>query len=223
MKNKYLAFAILIGGKSTRFGTDKGLYKLLGTRLIDYQLDILTTYERDIFLVSNSKSQVQSYIDEIDVRKITAFIVDDYDFNLEKSIRSPMIGLYSAFKELKELNYKQLFVLSCDNPLIKKELIDYLIMLGKKSECIIPQWKNGFTEPLLAIYPIKKAYYMSLECIRKRKFKLTNIIDPKWKVNYISIEKSIRKLDPDLLSFKNVNTINDMLEIKKELNKRLRI
>lgn len=223
MNNKYLAFAILIGGKSTRFGTDKGLYKLIGKRLIDYQLEILTKYERDLFLVSNSKSQVQSYIDEIDVRNITGFVIDDYDFDLDKSIRSPMIGLYSAFKELKELNYKQLFVISCDNPLIKKELIDYLIQLGEESECIIPQWKNGFTEPLFAIYPIKKAYCSSLECIKKRKFKLTNIIDPKWKVKYISIENSIKKLDPALLSFKNVNTIKDMLEIKKVLNNRARI
>jgi molybdopterin-guanine dinucleotide biosynthesis protein A len=222
MCNKYLAFAILIGGKSTRFGSDKGLYKFLGRRIIDYQLEILTKYKRDLFLVSNSKSQVQSYIDKIDVREITGFIVDDYDFGLDKNIRSPMIGLYSVFKELKKLNYKRLFVLSCDNPLIKKELIDYLILLGEESECVIPQWQNGFTEPLLAIYPIKKAYYRSLECIKKRKFKLTNIIDPKWKVKYISIENSIKNFDPDLLSFKNVNTIHDMLEIKKELNKRVR-
>ena len=166
MSNKYLAFAILIGGKSTRFGADKGLFQLKGKRLIDYQLEVLTQFENDIFLVANNKSQVQSYIDKIDFRKITGFIVDDYDYNLEPNIRSPMLGLYSAFKELKKLNYDKLFTLSCDNPLIKKEVIEFLIQEGDFYDCVVPQWKNQFTEPLFAIYPIEKAFQTTSDCIK---------------------------------------------------------
>ncbi len=138
MSNKYLAFAILVGGKSTRFGADKGLFQLKGKRLIDYQLEVLTQFENDIFLVANNKSQVQSYIDKIDFRNITGFIIDDYDYNLEHDIRSPMLGLYSAFKELKNLNYEKLFALSCDNPLIKKNVIEFLIQEGNYYDCVVP-------------------------------------------------------------------------------------
>ena len=118
MSNKYLAFGILIGGKSTRFGVDKGLFKFREKRLIEYQLEIIKEFKGDIFLIANNKTQVQSYIDNIDASTITGFIIDDYDFGLSRTIRSPMIGLYSAFKELRKLNYHKLFALSCDNPLI---------------------------------------------------------------------------------------------------------
>jgi len=215
MNNKYLAFGILIGGKSTRFGADKGLFKLGEKRLIEYQLENLKYFDNDIFLIANDKTQVQSYVDGIDFRTITGFIVDEYDFDLDQSIRSPMIGLYSAFKELRKLNYEKLFALSCDNPLIKKEVISLLIQEGKDYEAVIPRWENKFLEPLFAIYPIEKAFYTSSECINKRKFKLTHIINDKWKVNFISIENTLKKLDPYLLSFKNINTNGDMAEIEK--------
>jgi molybdopterin-guanine dinucleotide biosynthesis protein A len=215
MNNKHLAFGILIGGKSTRFGVDKGLFKLRKKRLIEYQLEILQYFNFDIFLIANDKTQVQSYIDEIDFRIITGFIIDEYDFGLDPTIRSPMIGLYSAFKELRKLNYKKLYALSCDNPLIKKEVINFLIQELKEYDCVVPRWKNQFVEPLFAIYPIEKAYYRSSECIKKHQFKLTNIIDNEWKIRFISIEKTIRKLDPYLLSFKNINTNGDIEEIEK--------
>lgn len=214
MSNKYLAFGILVGGKSTRFGVDKGLFKFQNKPLIEYQLEILKQFEREIFLVANHRNQVQSYIDNIDVHAITGFIVDDYDFNLNPSVRSPMIGLYSAFKDLRKFNYEKLFALSCDNPLIKKEVVEFLIKESELYDCVIPYWKNQFIEPLISIYPIEKAFQTSAECIKKRKFKLSNIINDEWKTNFISIEDAIKKLDPHLLSFKNVNTNGDMAEIQ---------
>ncbi|MFX0041028.1 MAG: NTP transferase domain-containing protein, partial [Candidatus Heimdallarchaeota archaeon] len=40
-RSKYLAITILIGGKSSRFGSDKGLFQILGKPLISYELEIL--------------------------------------------------------------------------------------------------------------------------------------------------------------------------------------
>ena len=216
-RNKYLAFAILVGGRSIRFGADKGLFKFRGKPLIEYQLEVLKEFKYDVFLVANSKQQTQSYINQIDIRDITGFIIDDYDFNLDTNIRSPMIGLYSAFKELKELKYEKLFALSCDNPLIKKEVINFLIQEAKSYDCCIPQWLNKFTEPLFAIYPVIKAYETSLSSIQRREFKLTNIISQEWKTNYVSIEENIVKLDPLLLTFKNMNSFDDIKTLENEL------
>lgn len=215
MRNNHLAFGILVGGKSTRFGADKGLFKFQNKRLIEYQLEILKQFDSDIFLVANDKTQVQSYIDSIDLHAITGFVVDEYDFNIDPSTRSPMIGLYSAFKELKKINYEKLFTLSCDNPLIKKKVIEFLVKESELFDCVIPRWNNHFIEPLFAIYPVEKAFQTSAECIKMRKFKLTNIINDKWKIKYISIENVIKELDPYLLSFKNVNTNGDLNEIEK--------
>ena len=76
-KSKDLAIIILIGGKSKRFGSDKGIYEYNGKPLISYQLETLCRFDNDIFLVANSVRQVQKYLNKIDLEKIVAFIIDE--------------------------------------------------------------------------------------------------------------------------------------------------
>lgn len=213
-KSKYLAFSILIGGKSARFGSDKGLYQFRGKPLITYQLETLSQVNYDIFLVAHSNSQVQSYINQIDIKTIMAFIIDDQKMISRVKERIPVIGLYSAFKELNKLGYEKVLILPCDTPLIQKKVINFLISQSQNFDCCIPQWDNGFLEPLLAIYPIKKALFSAKKNIKNQNFKLINLIDKTWKTNYISIENSIQPLDKKLLSFININTMLDIDIIK---------
>ncbi|TFG05508.1 MAG: molybdenum cofactor guanylyltransferase [Promethearchaeota archaeon] len=218
-RNKYIAFVILIGGRSARFGNDKGLHEFLGKPLISYQLDILTQFDIDIFLVANSKTQVGDYIDKIDYEQISAFIVDDNQLIKGESIRSPMIGLYTAFKELKPLNYEKAFALSCDMPLIKANVINLLINEAKKYDCCIPKWKNHYLEPLFAVYPISKALERIKKILRNNKLKLLNIIDEEWNIRYISIENEISVIDPELVSFVNINRISDLNALSEKFQK----
>jgi len=122
--------------------------------------------------------------------------------------------LYSAFKELDDLGFKKTLVLSCDIPLINKKVIKYLINCSKRFECCIPQWDNGFLEPLCTIYPIQKALIVSIEKLKTKDYKLINLISPSWNTNYISIERSFRPLDKSLLSFININTLDDIEKLK---------
>lgn len=138
---------------------------------------------------------------------------------MNPSSRFPLIGLYSAFKELKKLGYKKTFVLSCDSPLIKYEVIDYLIKQCHEFDCCIPKWENDFLEPLLAIYQVNKAYETSLRNLKQKHYKLTKIIDQDWKTNYISIERDIKKIDPNLLSIKNINKLEDIKLLESILDK----
>ena len=110
-------------------------------------------------------------------------------------------------------------MLSCDNPLAKFEVIEYVIKHCEGLDCCIPKWKNNFLEPLLAIYPITKAYETSLRNITQKIYKLTKIISKDWKTNYISIEQYIKQIDPNLLSFKNINKLEDVEILKAILNK----
>ncbi|MFX1268900.1 MAG: molybdenum cofactor guanylyltransferase [Promethearchaeota archaeon] len=204
-----------MGGKSKRFGTDKGLFELQGRPLISYQLEVLKKFKKDIFLAANSLKQTQKYINNIDYGVITGFIIDDNSVIREKDIRSPLIGLYSSFKELLSLNYEKTFVLACDNPFLQFEVIELLISNSINYECCIPQWENGFVEPLFAIYPTKKAYYLCRNNLEVKEFKLDKIHDRKWKINYISIENEIRPIDNDLLTFINLNKTEDIKELKR--------
>ena len=215
-KNKYLAFVILIGGKSTRFGTDKGLYEFLGKPLIMYQLEVLAQFNNDIYVVAHSQNQVQKYVNTIDYRKITAFIIDDKECIPGKKIRSPLIGIYSAFKEIEQLGYKKAFTLSCDLPLIKREVVKLLLKHSKDFDCCIPRWNNNYLEPLFAIYPVKKALQKIEENLKNETYKLSSILNMDWSIKYISIEEEIQPLDNKLLTFLNINNhvdIDKLLEI----------
>ena len=219
-RSKDLAIVILIGGKSKRFGSDKGLYEYNGKPLISYQLETLSRLDKNIFLVANSINQVQKYINRIDVQKIAAFIIDDKAINSDDNLRTPMIGLFSAFKELDKLGYKKVLALSCDAPLIKEDVVEYLINNCKYFDSCIPQWSNGFLEPLFAIYPIKKALKTAKKSIKNQSYKLTNLLSQSWKVNYIIIEKFIKPLDNDLITFLNINEKSDIEKLKR-INKQI--
>ena len=201
---------ILIGGKSTRFGNDKGLFEFLGKPLISYQLETLSQLNYDIFIVAHSKNQVSRYLRIIDITKIMAFIIDDNNITSDSPLRIPLLGLYSGFKELYKLGYKKSFVISCDLPLIQFNVLKFLIKQSNGFDCCIPKWNNGFLEPLFAIYPIKKAYKKAEENLKNRKYKLTNIIGDNWKIRFISIENSIKQFDQNLLTFLNINTPEDI-------------
>lgn len=215
IRSKDLAIVILIGGKSKRFGSDKGIYEYNGRPLISYQLETLCRFDYDIFIVANSINQVQNYINKIDVQKIVAFIIDDNDINSEENLRTPMIGLFSAFKELDKLGYKKVLALSCDTPLIKEEVVEYLIENCKSFDGCIPQWSNGFLEPLFAIYPVKKALRTAKKSIKNQSYKLSNLLSQSWEINYVAIEKYIRPLDDDLITFLNINEKLDIAKLKR--------
>ena len=191
----------------------------MGKSLISYQIDVVSQITNEIFLVANSKEQVRNYIEKTDISNILAFIIDDTDIIPDSNFRNPMLGLYSTFKELNELQYEKVFVLSCDNPVIQPQVIKFMLESCVKNDCCIPKWESGFLEPLFAIYPVALALPRAEKCIKQQKFKLTNIIDKKWIINYIPIEQSIKKIDPNLLSFKNLNEIEQINNLKNILNK----
>jgi molybdopterin-guanine dinucleotide biosynthesis protein A len=215
-----IPFIILIGGKSARFGTDKGIFEYLGKPFIMHQIDVLTRFRNPIFIVSHSKEQIQNYISKIDYRKITAFIVDDRTMKHDKEIRTPLLGIYSAFKELIKLGYVKAFLLSCDMPFIQYKIIDLLLKKCKTHDCCIPRWENNYLEPLFAIYPVKEGYHKAKINLIKKDYKLKSMLDDSWDIKYISIEKEIQPIDKNLLSFININDLNDIKKIKAILRKK---
>ncbi len=213
--SKYLAILILIGGKSTRFGTEKAIIELYGKPLILYQLDILSKFDQDIFLVAHSEEQIFNYRKLIDFPKGVTFFVDDRAIFAHPKIFKPMLGIYSGFKELRELNFEKAFLLSCDMPLIKADVIKLMIDESQDFDCCIPRWNNGYLEPLFAIYPVEKGYRKAKDILINENYGLSNFVDPNWNIHYVSVEKSIQPLDKNLVSLININGPIDLVKIAK--------
>ena len=212
---KDLAILILIGGKSTRFGTEKAIVELLGKPLILHQIETLSKFDEDVFLVAHSEEQIFQYRKEIEFPKAVTFIVDDRSVFKHPKMFKPMLGIFSGFQELSKANFKNAFVLSCDMPLIKPEVIELMINQAKGYECVIPRWKNGFLEPYLAIYPVEKGLLKAKEILTNENYGLLNLIDKNWNIKYVSVEEKIQPLDKNLVSLINIKGPIDLVKLSK--------
>ena len=216
--NKEIAFLLLVGGKSSRFGRDKGSFQFQGKSLVSHQLEVLSNFENDIYIGAHSKQQVRKYLKKIDYEKATAFILDDMEVVRDENVRSPMIGIYSGSKELRNIGYKSAFIISCDMPLIQKDVIGLMLKSIEGYDLCMPKWKNGYLEPLFALYSVDCAFKRAEICLTKGKYKLSNLFDENWKINYISVEETIKELDNSLLTFLNINRPTDLETLMKYSN-----
>ena len=212
---KYLAILILIGGKSTRFGSEKAVVELFGKPLILHQIETLSKFDQDIFLVAHSDEQIFNYKGQIEFPREVTFIADDREIFNHPKIFKPMVGIYSGFKELLKQNFEKVFVLSCDMPLIKQEVIEFMIKQSEGYDCVLPRWKNGFLEPYFAIYPVEKGFARAKEILKTENYGLLNLIDQNWAINYISVEERIQSLDKNLISLINIKGPIDLVKLVK--------
>lgn len=215
MNNDNLAILILIGGKSTRFGTEKPIIDFYGKPLILHQLHILSKIDQDIYLVAHSEEQIFNYRKQIDFPKEVNFIIDDRDIFEHPKIYNPMLGIYSGFKELNKLGFEKTFLLSCDMPLINPEVINLMINESQGFDCCIPKWNNGFLEPFFAIYPVKNGFQKAKEILINENYGLNNLIDKDWKIKYVSVENTIQEVDKNLVSLININGPIDLVKLLK--------
>ena len=86
--------------KHIRFGNESAaVLDVLGKPLILHQIETLSKFDEDVFLVANSEYQINSYYREINFPRDINFIVDDAEIIWEPDVRPPMLGIYSGFKE----------------------------------------------------------------------------------------------------------------------------
>jgi len=215
VEDKYLAIAILVGGKSTRFGTDKAVIELVGKPLIVHQIDILSCFDKDVYLVAHSEEQIFRYKKQIQFPEVVKFLTDDKEILENTNIFRPMLGVYSALKELSKLGFHKVFLLSCDMPLIKPKVIELIIDEGENYDAAIPRWKSGYLEPFFAMYTIEKALAQAKKIVESQNWGIYNLINKSWNINYVSVEGKIRPMDKNLVSLMNINGPIDLVKFAK--------
>lgn len=155
---------ILSGGKSSRFGTDKGLVPFKGRPLIDYSLKISKQFAKDIIISANNN----------EYERFGFPIVPDIVKNA-----GPMGGIYAALQNSKqELN----LILPCDTPYIDKSLIHLLINSYDQEDIVIFQTEDQRYHPLLGLYhkrmlptlkkSLEKGHYKLIDLILELQYKI---------------------------------------------------
>lgn len=190
--------SILAGGENRRIPYIKGLLKVNGLTIIERNLNILKQIFHRVVISTNSPEIYFPF----GVPLIGDIIKE----------RGPMAGIFSV---LVSAWVEPVFVIACDMPFVKKELIVYMkdrfeeLSLRNDIDAMIPRF-NGQVEPLFGIYnpSIKDRVEESLKAGQKGLYVFLQNIN----TVYIE-EQEIRDVDPDGLSFVNINTLEDYEKI----------
>ena len=195
---------ILAGGVSKRFGLDKGSTKIGNKSLLFHVVNIVNPIVDEIIIATNSKNKAKKYSKEISNLKV------QYTLDLYEGI-GPLVG---ALTGLESSNGKYSLLIPFDTPFISKKILYFLFNLCKDNSAVIPRWPNNHIEPLQAVYQTQEALIAATEAIKEKETQVRAIIQRLNKVHYVSTE-ILKKYDPKLRTFFNINTPADLAKAKE--------
>jgi len=125
---------VLAGGKSRRFGRDKGLVPYKGKPLAAHSLDILQPHCHQLGISTNNPEAYTQFGTRV--------------FSDLLPGKGPLGGMYTAMKELPG---KVFVFLGCDLPEVPIQLIGFLLSKLENRQAVIPVHK-GFRETMCGVY-----------------------------------------------------------------------
>jgi molybdopterin-guanine dinucleotide biosynthesis protein A len=187
---------ILAGGLSSRFcGQNKAFMNVGGKRIIDRLLAVYQPIFEEIIIVTNDP---RAYLD------LDAAIITDI-FPYRSSLTGIHAGLFHASRPYA-------FFAACDTPFLMPGVVHQIMQaLSPGVDGVVPQTTMGF-EPLCAVYA-RKCCQAIEQRLSKKRFKIQGFFK-KLRIRTLS-EKSLRQQDPDLRSFFNINTPDDLARARK--------
>jgi molybdenum cofactor guanylyltransferase len=197
-----LTIAIIAGGKSSRMGTDKSFVPLLGKRMIDHVYQWIADLGQDETILITNKPEAYA---DLRLPMFSDVLPDTGSLG----------GIYTAV-HMSQSGYT--LCVACDMPFLNRALLLYMIDLTKQGgetpdDVIVPR-VEGYPEGLHAIY--SKACLIP---IRKRldvgQLKIIGFYDAV-RVRYLD-EAEWRSLDPQGLSFQNINTPEELQAAQKNV------
>jgi len=201
---KDITVAILAGGTSKRFGSEKALAEFHGKPLISYMLDIAQQISSTILVVVSDEEQEEKLKPLVK----TAQIVTDP----EGEPKCALTGSLSAFEHTET---SHTLLLPVDAPLAEPELLKMLIRLSPGHGAVVPSWPSGYIEPLHSVYLAEHAYVLGLDVMEKGLHKMSDLLDRIQHVLHVSTE-TLNQFDPELNSFMNFNTPQELKDAERK-------
>lgn len=125
---------ILSGGKSSRMGRNKALLKIGYKTIIERVRDQMQQIFKDVVLITNTPDEYK-FLD-------LPLYEDIYKY------KGPLAGIHSG---LSNSSTNKNFIISCDLPLITKEMIEYLVEF-KTNKLITVAQADGYIQQLAGKY-----------------------------------------------------------------------
>jgi len=193
-----LTVAILAGGNSKRFGSEKALAQFQKRPLISHMLDIAQKISKNVLIVVSEDVQLEKIKPHI---KGGRTAVDP-----EGSVKCALSGAITAFEHA---GTEYTLLLPIDAPLAHPSLLKVLVEMSPKHGAVVPSWPSGYIEPLHSVYLTEHAYYHGLEVTERGSYKMSSMLEQLQNVLYVSTE-TLQQFDLKLDTFKNFNTVKDL-------------
>jgi molybdopterin-guanine dinucleotide biosynthesis protein A len=184
---------VLVGGEARRAnGQEKYFFIYQGRTFIERLVDSLKEVVDEIILVARNPEQCRRFEKIEGIR-----CINDIRTGL-----GPIGGLHAGSVAA---HGDLVFVSACDMPCINPEVISYLFEHIDDYDVAIPVWNPDMLEPLHAVYrkTALVTYLESHDSLSLRAM-IMNL-----SARYIPVDE-IKKIDPDLLTFTNINKIEDL-------------
>jgi len=189
---------ILAGGQGKRLGyKEKALIPINGKPIIKHAIEVLEGVVDEIIVSVRDDGQKQ-LLNEYTTGRIV--VVDKYT-NV-----GPLAGILEG---LGAAGGEYVFVVACDMPFLNVEVVEFLFKRAQGHDGALPVSDGGIYEPLHAVYRTGPMLAETKKAIDQgERFILAPIFDLE---DMVLIEMDvIRELDPELKTFLNVNTREDI-------------
>jgi len=174
-------------------GRDKATLSYNGTLFIDHIINTVSKITNTILLISD-------HTEHQSINNVS--IIKDIYPN-----KGPLSGLYTGLSHSKtNIN----LILSCDIPLIKVDVIKFLIAHFKKNYQAVIATVDGRKMPLVGVYT-KDCISISRELIEKSDLKMMDFINKLHSVNNIEIPDHMKE------QLSNINTPQDIALLPVQL------
>lgn len=185
---------ILAGGKSSRMGSNKALLPYRGGRFIEAIHRQLSGLFDEVLVVTNTPEQY-------------AFL----GCRMVSDIYRDMGALAGLHAGLANSRTPHMFAVACDMPYLNDALIRTLVARRHQGDVVIPESDDGL-EPLHAVY-CRSCLPAMENALHTGKRRLVSFF-PDIRATIVS-GHTVRFVDPDLDSFRNINTPADYYDLRE--------
>ena len=192
-----VAGVIVAGGRSARFGSDKAAALLRGRPLLQWVRDALAPVVDEIVIVTAAGRALPPMHPALPVA-----VVEDREPG-----RGPLVGIAAG---LAAASAPVCFAASCDAPLLVSAVAERVVGALGGHDAVVPE-VGGFRQPLAAACrrePCRAAAEAALAA------GVNGVMDAFAGLDVLALgEEALARVDPDLRSFRNANTPDELAAI----------
>ena len=204
-KRDLLSAIILTGGKGRRMGmVEKALLEFEGKTILERLLENLFRVVDEVILSVRDASQKEKLTPVRE--KFPDWEISFCFDTLEDA--GPLEGIRAGLLESRS---EYSFVCAGDMPFVKAEVVDLLFDKASGHDAALPRWNESMFEPLHAVYSrkmlpeIDKAFEKGKHSVLAPVFQMKDVV-------FVEVSE-IREIDPELRTFANINTVEDIESI----------